>query len=254
MRLDVVALALVLFALHNAAEAQPAATVPRIGVLMGGTRDVERSAFLQGLLELGYAEGKNIVIEWRTSGGNLDRVPDLANELVRLKVDVIVASSNPAIIALKQATSTIPIVMSSVGDPVGAGFVQSLARPGGNVTGLSNLAEGLSAKRVELLKEAVPHASLVAVLRHPAIPTHTVLLRETQSAASMLKMKLVSFDIRGPDEFDNTFDAMARSHPHALIVLPEPTTFVHRARIVSLAAKHRLPAMYLFDPFVELAA
>lgn len=171
--------------------------------------------------------------------------------MVRLNLDVIVGSSNPAITALKKATLTIPIVMAVVGDPVGAGFVQSLARPGSNVTGLSNLAEGLSAKRLELLKEVVPNTSRIAVLRHPTIPTHAVLFRETQDAANVLGVKLVLFDIRGPDEFAGTFDSMVRDQAQAFIVLPEPTTLVHRARVVQLAAKHRLPAMYPFDDFVE---
>jgi putative ABC transport system substrate-binding protein len=171
--------------------------------------------------------------------------------LVRLNVAVIVASSNPAIIALRKATPTIPIVMSVVGDPVGAGFVQSLARPGGNITGLSNLAEGLSAKRLELLKEAVPNISRIAVLRNPRIPTHAVLLRETQGAADALGMRAVPFDTPDPEEFAETFDSIVRDRPQALIVFPDPITIARPMRVAELAAKHRLPAMYGFDDFVH---
>ena len=251
MPLGALTLALLLLALPLVAVGQQAPRMPRIGVLTGGTLGVERDWFLEGLRGLGYAEGKNVAIEWRSADGKLDRLPNLVNELVRLNVDVIVASSNPAIIELKKATSTIPIVMSVVGDPVGAGFVQTLARPGGNVTGLSNLAEGLSAKRLELLKEAAPNTSRIAVLRHPTIPTHAVLFRETQGAADALRMKVVPFDIPGRDEFATTFDSMVRDRAQALIVLPDPITTARRAQITELAAKHRLPAMYGFDDFVN---
>ena len=210
-----------------------------------------REPFLQGLRELGYIEGKNIVIEARSAEGNFDRLPDLAAELVRLRVDVIVASSNPAIIALKQATQTIPIVMTVVGDPVGAGFVASLARPGGNVTGLSNIAEELSGKRLELLKEINPKITRVAVFRNPTIPTHAVLWKETQDAATALGIKLLPLDIRGPDDFESAFGAMVKERAEAFIVLPEPITLTHRQQIVDLAAKKRLPGMYPFGDFTD---
>jgi putative ABC transport system substrate-binding protein len=251
MPLGALALALVLLTLPLAALGQQVPKMPRIGVLTGGGLGVERDWFLQGLRDLGYAEGKNVAIEWRSAEGKLDRLSDLVNELVRVNVDVIVASSNPAIIALRKATSTIPIVMAVVGDPVGAGFVQSLAHPGGNVTGLSNLAEGLSAKRLELLREAVPTTSRIAVLRHPSIPTHAVLFRETQGAADALGVKIMPFDIPGPDDFAGTFESMVRDRAQALIVLPDPITTARRARITELAAKHRLPAMYAFEDFVD---
>ena len=217
MRRVVLALALILLAAPVAGQAQTS-RMPRVGVLVATTLGVEREAFRQGMRELGYAEGHNVAIEWRAADGKFDRLPELAGELVGLNVDVIVASSNPAIIALRKATSTIPIVMSVVGDPVGAGFVRSLARPGGNVTGLSQLAEGLSAKRLELLKEAVSTLTRVAVLRNPMVPTHDVLLRETHAAAGVLGVTLIPFDIRGADDFPGTFEAMVRERVQGLII------------------------------------
>ncbi len=232
------------------AEAQKPAKVARIGVLSGPT-DPGVEAFRQGLRELGYVEGKSITIEHRSAEGKLDRLLDLAAELVRLKVDVIVASSNLAIIALKQATQTIPIVMSIASDPVGAGFIASLARPGGNITGLTVIAEQLSGKRLELLKEINPKISRVAVFRNLTTPTHAVLWKETQDAAAVLGIKVLPLDIRGPDEIESAFGTMAREHAEALIVLPEPISFTHRKQIVDLAAKNRLPAMYPWNEFVD---
>jgi len=232
------------------AEAQKPAKVPRIGVLSGPI-DPGVEAFRQGLRELSYVEGKNITIEHRSAEGKLHRLPDLAAELVRLKVDVIVASSNLAIIALKEATQTIPIVMSIAGDPVGAGFIASLARPGGNITGLSVIAEQLSGKRLELLKEINPKVARVAVFRNPTIPTHAVLWKETQDAATVLGIKLLPLDTRGLDEIESAFGTMAREHAEALIVLPEPITLTYRKQIVDLAAKNRLPAMYPWTEFVD---
>ncbi len=249
----VVAVALGAPLLPAAAPAQPPAKVPRVGVLASSAAANSPyvfEAFRQGLRELGYVEGRNIAIEWRFAEGKLDRLPDLAAELVRLKVDVIVASSNPGIVALKRATETIPIVMSVVGDPVGSGFVASLARPGGNITGLSNMAEDLSGKRLELLREVVPRLSRVAVWRNPTIPTHVTLWRETQDAATAMRLKMLSVDIRGPDELEGMFGAMTRERADAFIVLPEPVTLVHRARVASLAAKHGPPGMYPFGEFV----
>ena len=243
-------LATLLLVSVHLAEAQKPAKVARIGVL-SGPPDPGVEAFRQGLRELGYVEGKNIAIEHRSAEGKLDRLPDLAAELVRLKVDMIVASSNLAIIALKQATQTIPIVMSIVGDPVGAGFIASLARPGGNITGLANIAEDLSGKRLELLKEINPKIARVAVFWNPTIPTHAVLWKETQAAAAVLGIKLLSLDIRGPDDIESAFGAMARERAEALIVLPEPISFTNRKQIVDLAAKNRLPAMYPWNEFVE---
>jgi putative ABC transport system substrate-binding protein len=235
----------------GASRAQQPRKLFRIGVLVSTTVTYRREAFLQGLRELGYVEGKNIAIEFRSAEGKFDRLPALAAELVRLEVDVVVTSSNPAITALKQATRDIPIVMTVVGDPVGAGFIQSLARPGGNITGMSSVAEQLSGKRLELLKEIDPKISRVAVFRNPTISIHAVLWKETQAAATALRMKLIPLDFRGPDDFESLFGAMAKQHAEALIVLPEPITLAQRKQIVDLAARNRLPGMYPFGDFVD---
>ena len=223
---------------------QQAAKVPRIGVILTGDVQYTRDAFLQGLRERGWMEGRNILIEYRPVGDKLERVPDIAAELVGLNVDVIVASANQVIIALKRITQTIPIVMSVVGDPVGAGFITSLARPGGNITGLSNVAEGLSAKRLEILKEIDPRISRVAVLRNSIIPTHGVLLKETEIAAKALKLTLVPVDFRDANDFEDAFKTMARERANALIVFPDPVTAARGTLIASLAARHGLAAMY----------
>ena len=227
-----------------AAHAQQPGKVPRIGVILTGGSQYARDAFFQGLRERGWVEGRNILIEYRPVGDKLERVPDIVAELVGLKVDVIVASANQVIIALKRATQTIPIVMSVVGDPVGAGFIASLARPGGNITGLSNVAEGLSAKRLEILKEIDPRISRVAVLRNSSIPTHGVLLKETEIAARALRLTLVPVDFRDANDFEEAFKAMARERSNALVVFPDPVTAARGTLIVSLAARHGLAAMY----------
>jgi len=241
----------VLLAVAVMAEAQQPTKVPRIGVLQATNAPFQHEALLQGLREFGYAEGKNIAIEYRSADGQLERLPELAAELVRLKVDVIVAASNPAIIALKKATQTIPIVMTVVADPVGAGFIASLARPGGNITGLTNIAEQLSGKRLELLKEINPKIARVAVFRNPTIPTHAVLWKETQDASQVLGLKVLPLDIQGPDEIERAFGAMVKEHAEALIVLPQPVTSSKQEHIVELAAKNRLPGMYPFADDVE---
>jgi putative ABC transport system substrate-binding protein len=233
-----------------AAEAQQPKKVPRIGVLTGPV-DPGVEAFRQGLRELGYVERENITIERRSAEGQVDRLPDLAAELVRLKVDVIVGSSNLAIVALQKATQTIPIVMAIVGDPVGAGFVASLARPGGNITGLTVIAEQLSRKRLELLKEIDPKITRVAVFRNPTTPTHTVLWEETRAAATALGIKVFPFDIRSRDDIDGLFGTMAREHAEGLLVLPDPVSFTNRKQIVDLAAKTKLLAMYPWNEFAE---
>ena len=224
----------------------------RLGVLVSTAQGFQREPLLQGLRELGYIEGKNITIEYRSAEGDFKRLPELAAELVRLKVDVIVSSSNPAIIALKQATNTIPVVMTIVGDPVGAGFIASLAQPGGNITGLTNIAEQLSGKRLELLKEINPKIARVAVFRNPTIPTHAVLWKETQDAAPALGLKLLPLDIRAPDEIEGAFGAMVKQRAEAFIVLPQPVITSKQQQIVELAAKNRLPGMYPFGEDADL--
>jgi len=199
-------------------------------------------SFRQGLRELGYVEGQNIAIEWRLSGGSAERFPDLAAELVRLQVDIIVAGGAPAARAADQATGRIPLVLAG-GDAMGAGLITNLARPGGNITGLATNAVELSGKWLALLKEAVPALARVAVLSHPDTPI-TAVLKELQVAAPTLGGQLQSLSVRGPGELEGAFAAMSREHAEALVVLPGAVFDVHRARIIELAARSRLPTMW----------
>jgi ABC-type uncharacterized transport system substrate-binding protein len=238
------------------AEAQPAAKGPRVGWLSDGLRGGAGShlheAFLHGLRDLGYVKGQNIVVERRDVEGKLERLPDLAAELVRLKVDVIVTMGVPGISAAKRMTGSIPIVMADAGDPVGTGLVASLARPGGNLTGLSiSLGEDFSGKWLELLKEAVPKISRVAVLGNPANPANTAYLTVLRSVAQKLGVKLQSEEVRDPGGFDRAFASMSAGHAQALVVVIDPLTVRYRGRIAELAAKNRLPAMYGFREFVD---
>jgi len=238
-----------------AAEAQQADKVWRIGFLEAGSSSVNRhflDAFRQGLSELGYIEGRQIAIEDRWAEGRNDRFPGLVAELIRLKVAVIVAASTPATLAAKNATKEIPIVMTLVSDPVGAGFVAGLSRPGGNITGLASIANEVVGKQLELLKEAVPQVSLVAVLWNPANPAfQTVQLREAEVAAKALGMRLQVLEVRSPDELDATFAALTGRQAGALLVLADGMFFRHRARITGFAAKLRLPAIFQGKENVE---
>ncbi len=221
----------------------------RIGWLSTGSttsHGLFLDGFREGLRELGYKEGRNITIEYRWAEGRLDRLPQLATELVQLKVDVLVTAGSPGIRAAKQATTTIPIVMAAGGDPVGSGYVASLARPGGNITGLSNLAEDLVAKLLELLKNAVPGVSRVAVLSNPANPAHASFRRVIQSAARTMGVTLLPVDARGPHEFDGAFATMIRERAGGLVELPDPMFLTERNRLTDLAAQNRLPAIYGF--------
>ncbi len=249
----ILTLALGILAAPLAADAQPPGKIPRIGLLRAGTPpDPYVEAFREGLRELGYAEGQSIAIEYRWAEGKLERLPDLAAELVRLKVDVIVTATTSGVQAARRATSTIPIVMAAVGDPVVTGLVASLARPGGNITGLSLLSPELSGKRLELLREAVPKLSPVAVLWNSANPAMILSFRETQTAAQVLGVSLQSWEVQGdPQDFERAFSMISKERPHALVVVLDPFTILHRSRIVELAAKHRLPAMYDVRAFVE---
>jgi putative ABC transport system substrate-binding protein len=204
-------------------------------------------AFRQGLRDLGYVEGRNVVIEYREAEGKYDRLPALAAELVALKVDVILAGGTPATLAAKPATRTLPIVFAAVADPVTSGLVTSLARPGGNVTGLSVLAPELVGKCLELLKQAVPGVSRVAVLWHPGAlgeRTEKDMLKGADVAARALGVRLQFLGTRGPDEFDRAFSDMTRARAGALTVLGSAMFLTERGRLVDLAAKHRLPAVY----------
>jgi ABC-type uncharacterized transport system substrate-binding protein len=249
-----VVLAVLMLVSPAAGEAQPARKVYRIGYLGYATRSVESKyleAFERRLRELGYVAGQNVVIEYRWADGNRDRLPELAAELVRLRVDVVAAVGNPSIVALKGATQTIPIVMVVAGDPVGAGLIRSLDRPGGNVTGLSNLAEGLSAKWLELLKEAAPTLTRVAVLRVPDTPAHATMSKEIHVAAQRLGATPQFLEVRDLEEIQRAFDALTKGRADALMVLPHPVTFAHQRRIVDIAAKNKLPGMYPWAEFAE---
>jgi putative tryptophan/tyrosine transport system substrate-binding protein len=243
-----------LFAVAVIAEAQQAKKVPRIGWLAGNslssmTGRVE--AFRRGLRELTYVEGKNIVIEWRSAEGKLDRYPALAAELVALNVDVIVASGPQSTRSAKEATATIPIVMGFDNDPVGAGFVASLARPGGNITGLSTLSLELSGKQLELLKEIVPKLSRLAVFGNSNEPGNAQALKELELAAAAFKIQLQSLDVLNLKDIENSFQSAHTQRAGAVVVLVGPATTAHRTEVVSLAAKNRLPTMYFRADFVE---
>ena len=202
-------------------------------------------AFLQGLRELGWMEGQNIAIEYRFAEGRLDRLPDLAAELVRLKVDVILAASSPPALAAKNATKTIPIVMGTSADPVTLGLVASLARPGGNVTGLAfSVGLDVVGKELELLKETVPNVRRVAVLSNPGNPGNTLSLENVKTRPRSLGVQLQMLEARGPNEFEAAFVAMARERAEAFLVIPDAVFGLHRVRLQDLAAKSRLPAMY----------
>jgi putative ABC transport system substrate-binding protein len=243
----------ILLGVSFSAGAQAAKKVPRIGMLLNGTAAAEKfrvDEFQQGLRDLGYVEGKNIVIEYRYAEGRLDRIPELAKELVQINVDVILANATPGTTAVKQATSTIPIVFTGVGDPVGAGVVKSFARPGGNVTGISILSPDLGGKRLELLKETVPGITQVALLWSPSAST-TAALKETQAAADALRLQLQFVELRRPDDFTNGSETIVKRRAQALLTNPSPVLGPIRTRVVEFAAKNRLPAMYANLQFVE---
>jgi len=250
------ALAGSLLAVRLAAEAQQAAKVYRVGLLggsppnsPGGRRAWE--GFFQGMRELGYLEGQNMLVEGRFYGDHTDRLPALAGELVRLKVDVIVAGAPPAPEAARRATSTIPIVMAIHTDPVGSGLVASLASPGRNVTGLSTLGPEVAGKRLQLLKEAVPGISRVAVLSNPADTTLALVLRETQVAARSLTVHLQVLEARAPTDFGGAFSAMTKERAGGVIILSSSMFYDQRARIAELAARGRVPAIYSLKDYAE---
>jgi len=243
-----------LLAAGTFAEAQQPAKVPRIGWLELGSPSTNqhlREAFRQGLHELSYVEGQNIVVEWRWADGREDRLPDLAAELVQIKVNAIVTAGTPPIQAAQQATRTIPIVVAAAGDIVGMGFAASLARPGGNVTGLTLLSPELSGKRLELLKEIVPGTSRIAVLYNSSNQVSAPQLAETQVAARSLGVRLQSLGVRDANGLDSAFAAMAGERAGALIVLTDIMFFNQHKRIVSLATKGRLPAVFWRREFTE---
>jgi ABC-type uncharacterized transport system substrate-binding protein len=229
-------------------------TIPKIGYLHGGSARTGpvHDAFHQGLRDLNYVDGKNILIEYGLAGGKPDRLPVVATELVGLKVDIIVAAGGTeSALAAKKATKTIPIVFTAVADPIGAGLVESLARPGGNVTGLSNIAAELSGKRLELLKETIPKFSRVAVLWNPESPGLSLEFKESQAAARALGLQLQSLEVRRPEDFESAFKAAADRRAGALLV-PSGQFFTrHRAKLAELAVKSHLPAIYANREYVE---
>ena len=241
-----------------AAEGQQAGKIYRIGMLETTSMALNAAnldAFRQGLRERGYVEGQNILIEYRAADGKIERFPGLATELARLKVDLILAPNTPAARAVQQATTTIPIVVPVIGNPVGDGLVTSLTRPGGNVTGLTFLGPELVPKRLELLKQALPKVSRVAALWHRgAFSERTTrdMLKATEAAARTLGVQLQLVEVRGPNELDRAFSAMIRARAEALLVFPGTMLFNERKRIVDFAAKHRLPSMSMAKEFVEL--
>src|SRR3989475_9651878 len=235
-------------------EAQQAKKVWRIGFLAATSPSVEAArieAFRQGLREVGYVEGKSIVIEWRWAEGKAERLPGLAAELVHLKVEVIVTGGSTSTGAAKQVTTTVPIVMAQVNDPVGSGFVASLARPGGNMTGLSTLVPELSGKRLELLKEVVPRLSHVAVFGDSTTPGNAQALKETEPAAKAFKVQVQYLDILGPKDIESAFRQASKGRADAVLVLGAPILISQRKQIADLAVKNRLPAMYGQPEYVE---
>ena len=236
------------------AQAQQAKKIPRIGVLLSGSRSstsTNTDAFRQGLRELGYVEGQNIIIEYRWGDGKEGSLPNLFAEVMRLNPDVIVTGSTPAVLAAKNATRTIPIVMTNSSDAVRDGLVASLARPGGNVTGLSIFVPELTGKRLELLKETVPKLSRVATIWNTANPGNTPLLKDMEVAARELGLKLQSVGIRGPDDLEGAFATIAKSHAGALNVLSDAFMATNRTLITGLALKNRLPSIYPSDGYVQ---
>ncbi len=237
------------------AHAQQSPKMPRIGLLLTANRTVAEHivrAFDEGMRELGYAEGRNVVIEGRFADGKPERLPALAAELVQLKVDIIVTGSNPVIDAVKKATATIPVVMGVSRDPVGSGFIASLARPGGNITGSTNdTAPDILGKNLELLKEAVPRASRVALLWNPVPSAAGAYRNAAASAAQRLGVKLQTVEVRGGNDLEPAFTAMTRERAAALLVPVDPLPFSFRSPIIRLAEKHRLPAMYGLREFPE---
>jgi putative ABC transport system substrate-binding protein len=249
----IVTLALSLLLAPLTADAQQARKIPLVGVLTSYSPEESHPAYAlrEGLRGLGYVEGQNITIEWRWARGSPERFPDLAAELVRLNVDVIVAPNNPAVQATQRATRTIPIVMVLPTDPVGLGFVASLARPGGNTTGLTSQHPDLTGKHLQLFKEVVPNVSRVAVLWNPTEPGRLPVVREAEAVAPALGMQVQVFEAQNASEIDSAFAAMTRQGADGVLVLAGTLTFAHRARIAEHAAKRRLPAMCQWREYVE---
>ena len=242
-----------LLVLVRPAEAQQSGNVPRIGFLTQAPPAAPLiEAFRQGLRELGYVEGKTIVIEYRDAEGKPDRLPQLASDLVRLKVNGIVVSGSEATLAAKNATTVIPIIMAGASDPVGTGLVATLARPGGNVTGAAGFGPESSGKRLELLKEVVPGLSRVAAVAYNANPAYKLQLKEVEGAAEALKLQLQVLEVREPNDFDRAFGAAKKGRTEAVNILTSAFLSAHRKKLVESAEKSRLPVIYASTAFVEV--
>ena len=234
--------------------AQQSRKIDLIGIVDAGspaTTGHRAKALIQGLHALGYVERENILIEYRWAEGKLETLPGLIAELIRLRVHVIISSATPAIQFAKEQTTTIPIVMAGVTDPVGVGFVTSLARPGGNITGLTHLAPDLTGKRLELLKQIVPSLVRVGILWNPNQPGQRSAFKDAQIAAQALKLTVISMEARNREELEKVLSVVDKEQPQALFELPDPVLFFNRQLIPPFAAKHKLPAMYSFSEYVE---
>jgi putative ABC transport system substrate-binding protein len=245
----VVSLLLALLGGARSAAAQPPERTVRVGLLAPASRSEDVEGFLAGMRDLGYVEGRNLILEYRAAGGKIERLDELLAELIRLKVDVIVTGGTPAALAAKRARTAIPVVIGAMGDPVESGIVDSLARPGGSITGLSLvISEGFAGKYLELLREAVPKASRVAILGRPSASGN---VQAMERAARSFDVRLQLVEVDQPGQLDRGFAEMTAQNAAALIVTPSPFNLAHRERIVNLAAKHRLPAMYGLTAFVD---
>jgi len=237
-----------------ATQAQQSGKVHRIGFLGNSTAALEANLvgpFREGLRDLGYVEGRNVLIEYRWAEGKYERFPALIAELIAMKIDVIVTAGTPATLAVKKATTSVPLVMVAVGDPVGTGIVASLNRPGGNITGLTSISPELEGKRLELLREVVPKLSHVAVLWNPVSPFQVIAETEVRAAAKVLRMKVLSLGVRTREEIEDALAAIARERPGALLVLADRLFLHNRARIMEFAAQHRLPGVHAYRELVE---
>ena len=237
-------------AVQRAADAQQRPKVPQVGVL-GNVPVPAWDAFREALRDYGWVEGQNIIIEWRWMQGRPERLPELANELVRLKPEVILASASTQVEALRKLTTTIPIVFYAHADPVGIGHVQSLSRPGGNITGVSQLMTDLSAKMLQLLKETVPDATRIGVMWNPTTPSHPPALMALKEVASQLGVQLYMVEARVVEDFEGAFTTMSRERVRAVLVVAAPVTYSDRIPLANLALRHRLPAIYLYKENVE---
>jgi putative ABC transport system substrate-binding protein len=241
-------------ALSLPAAAQQSGKLPRLGILFPASPAsfaLRTEALRQGLRELGYIEGKTVLIEWRWAENKVEKLPELAAELVKLRVDIIIANGTPAIRAAKSATTSIPIVMAAIGDPVATGLVKSLAHPGGNITGTSILAPELSSKRLELLREVAPSLAQVSAILNPTNPTYRPELRDTEAAARSLGMQIQTVEVSDPEMLQAAFSKLTRDRGRALLIFTDAILYSLRRSIVEFAAKHRLPAVYWQREFAD---